>query len=105
MEARIFVLQIASPSVTTDALQLHTRSLACSSVRNAALNACVFLLVRTATSNPALATTTGRPRKEDPNAPEEIRVYDLLYALIISNVKRFSRIIMLLIFFCSDFNC
>ncbi|KAI9073906.1 hypothetical protein K1719_044139 [Acacia pycnantha] len=33
--------------------------------------------VQTVTSNPALATTTGRPRKEDPNAPEEIRVYDL----------------------------
>ena len=66
----LLIMQIASPNVLTDALPHPIRSLACSSVRNVVLSACVYLQVRTATSNLALATTTGRPRKEDQNALE-----------------------------------
>ena len=60
--------QIVNQSVLTVALQLHTRSHACFSARSAVLNAYAFLLVHMATSKFALATTAGRPRKEDPNA-------------------------------------
>ncbi|KAJ0042671.1 hypothetical protein Pint_18580 [Pistacia integerrima] len=62
--------QIATQSVSIDAQQHHTRSHACSSAKSAATNAFACLLVFTATSKFALATTTGRPRKEDPNALE-----------------------------------
>ncbi|KAK1567152.1 hypothetical protein Q3G72_008712 [Acer saccharum] len=55
----------------TDAQQLHTRRHACSSARNAAQNACVCLPELMETSISALATITGRPRKEDPNVLEK----------------------------------
>ncbi|CAJ1970839.1 unnamed protein product [Sphenostylis stenocarpa] len=60
--------QIANPSARTVAQQHHTRSHACFSARSVVLNASAFLLVLTATSKSAPATTPGRPRKEDPNA-------------------------------------
>jgi len=60
--------QIVKGGVRTVAQQLHTRSHACFSVRSVAQNAYVFLLVPMETSNSALATTPGRPRKDDPSA-------------------------------------
>ncbi|KAK8556866.1 hypothetical protein V6N12_003257 [Hibiscus sabdariffa] len=55
-----------------------TISHACSSVRNAARNACVCPLGIMGTKLFALATTTGRPRKDDPNALEPC-IVALLY--------------------------
>lgn len=63
-------LQIASRNAHTDARRHRTRSRACSSARNAARNVCAFLRALSATKKPALAITTGRPRKEDQNALE-----------------------------------
>ncbi|KAF7819709.1 hypothetical protein G2W53_025164 [Senna tora] len=51
-----------------DAREHNTTSPACSSVRNAVANACACLLAIMATKLCALATTTGRPRKEDQSA-------------------------------------
>lgn len=53
-----------------DVRGLSTISHACSSVRNAAGNVCVYHLVIMVTRLCALATTIGRPRKEDPSALE-----------------------------------
>ncbi|CAI0374791.1 unnamed protein product [Linum tenue] len=47
-----------------------TRSRACSSAGSAAPSASASLLGFTATSNPALATTTGKPNEEAQNALE-----------------------------------
>ena len=46
----------------------NTTNHACSSAKSAAGSACVCPLATTETKPCALATTTGRPRKEDPNA-------------------------------------
>lgn len=52
-------------------VQIHnTRNRVCFSARSAVPSACVCLLELMATSRFALATTTGRPKEEDPNAPE-----------------------------------
>ncbi|KAE8021682.1 hypothetical protein FH972_007553 [Carpinus fangiana] len=48
----------------------NTTSHACSSVRSAAKSACACLRGITGTKLCALATTTGRPRKEAPSALE-----------------------------------
>ncbi|KAL2326028.1 hypothetical protein Fmac_025086 [Flemingia macrophylla] len=53
-----------------DARTHITRSHACSSVKSAVPNACVCHLEPTATRRSALATTTGKPKGEDPNAPD-----------------------------------
>ncbi|KAK6920872.1 hypothetical protein RJ641_014550, partial [Dillenia turbinata] len=55
-------------NVQGDVAGHSTTSHACSSARNVAQHASVCLLVTMATSKYALATTTGRPRKVDPNA-------------------------------------
>ncbi|CAB4308820.1 unnamed protein product [Prunus armeniaca] len=47
----------------------HTRSLVCFSAKSVVQSACVCLLEHMETSKFALATTTGRPREEDQNAP------------------------------------
>ncbi|KAF3640438.1 BURP domain-containing-like protein [Capsicum annuum] len=47
-----------------------TTSHACSSAKSAATSACVFHLVPMETRLFVHVTTTGRPRKEDPNALE-----------------------------------
>ncbi|XVF58272.1 hypothetical protein PTKIN_Ptkin07bG0051700 [Pterospermum kingtungense] len=60
--------QNAHHSARGGAARPNTISLACSSVRNAAANACVCPLDIMETKLCALATTTGRPRKEDPSA-------------------------------------
>ncbi|KAF8403587.1 hypothetical protein HHK36_011691 [Tetracentron sinense] len=51
-----------------DAQRQLTRSHACSSAKSVAPSACVCLRAHTETSSLALATITGRPRGEDPNA-------------------------------------
>ncbi|EOY03461.1 Uncharacterized protein TCM_018553 [Theobroma cacao] len=61
----------AQHSVRGGAARPSTISHACSSVRNAAGNACVCPQGIMGTKLCALATTTGRPRKEDPSALEE----------------------------------
>ncbi|XP_027920442.1 uncharacterized protein LOC114178624 isoform X2 [Vigna unguiculata] len=48
----------------------NTRNRVCFSARSVVRSACVCLLELMATSRFALATTTGRPKEEDPNAPE-----------------------------------
>ncbi|XVE68140.1 hypothetical protein DITRI_Ditri09bG0045400 [Diplodiscus trichospermus] len=62
--------QNAHHSARGGAARPNTISHACSSVRNAAANASVFLQGIMGTKLCALATTTGRPRKEDPSALE-----------------------------------
>lgn len=54
--------------VAQDAQRRNTRSRACSSAKSVVQNACVCLRGLTATNNPALAITTGRPNVEDPSA-------------------------------------
>ncbi|KAK1383618.1 Gibberellin-regulated protein 5 [Heracleum sosnowskyi] len=56
-----------------------TTNHACSSARNAAGSACVFPLVSMVTKLYALATTTGRPNKEDQNALD-LTTFNLLPA-------------------------
>ena len=51
-----------------DAARPNTTSPACSSVRNAAKSVCVCPQGIMGTKVCALATTTGRPSKEDPSA-------------------------------------
>ncbi|XWS30827.1 hypothetical protein CRYUN_Cryun23aG0024200 [Craigia yunnanensis] len=63
-----FVLQIANQDALIDAQQHRTRSHACSFVSSAVPNAYASLLELMETSKSALATTIGRPRKEDPSA-------------------------------------
>ncbi|OVA13370.1 hypothetical protein BVC80_285g107 [Macleaya cordata] len=58
----------AMGDVRRGAARRSTTSHACSSVRSAAGLACVCPQVSMATKLCALATTTGRPRKEDPSA-------------------------------------
>ncbi|KAF5750255.1 hypothetical protein HS088_TW03G00589 [Tripterygium wilfordii] len=53
-----------------DARTQHTRSHAYSSAKNAVQSACACLQELMETSSPALVTTIGRPREEDPNALE-----------------------------------
>ncbi|KAK5835242.1 hypothetical protein PVK06_010929 [Gossypium arboreum] len=55
-------------SARGDAAKPNTINHACSSVRNVATNACVCPLVIMGTKLFALATTIGRPKKEDPSA-------------------------------------
>lgn len=60
--------QSAQINVQGGAAGHSTTNHACSSARNAAGSACVFPLVSMVTKLYALATTTGRPNKEDQNA-------------------------------------
>ncbi|KAF4357864.1 hypothetical protein F8388_026454 [Cannabis sativa] len=60
----------AQENAQEDAAKHNTINLACSSAKNAATSAYVFLLAIMATKLYAPATTTGRPRKEDPSALE-----------------------------------
>ncbi|KAF7146350.1 hypothetical protein RHSIM_Rhsim04G0108900 [Rhododendron simsii] len=60
----------AGHNARRDARKRRTRSRACSSAKNAAPCACAYPQEPTATSSFALATITGRPREEDPNALE-----------------------------------
>ncbi|CAI9099741.1 OLC1v1036603C1 [Oldenlandia corymbosa var. corymbosa] len=61
--------------VHTDAQKQHSRSHACSSVRNVVQLAFVFLQALMATSNLALVTITGRPNEAVLNALD----FDYLY--------------------------
>lgn len=63
-------LQSVDQDAATGAQKQHTRSHACSSARNAVQSVCVCQLAPMATSKPALATITGRPRGVDLNALE-----------------------------------
>ncbi|KAF7121314.1 hypothetical protein RHSIM_Rhsim13G0216800 [Rhododendron simsii] len=63
-------LKSAEGSARVGAQRRRTRSHACSSARSVVLNACVCLREPMETSRFALATITGRPREEDPNALE-----------------------------------
>lgn len=56
-----------------------TRSRACSSVTSAAGSACACLRGIMVIKPCALATTTGRPRKEDPSALKPATLYSILY--------------------------
>ncbi|XWS40878.1 hypothetical protein CRYUN_Cryun17cG0033800 [Craigia yunnanensis] len=62
----------------------NTISHACSSVRNAVRNACVFLQGIMGTKLCALATTTGRPRKEDPSALKLEESFPIFLPFILS---------------------
>lgn len=64
----VYMMQSVPPVVRLGARKQLTRNPACSSARNAAPSACAFLQEHTETSNSAPATTTGRPREEDPSA-------------------------------------
>lgn len=61
-------MQIAGLGARVDARQHHIRSRACSSAKSVVPSACACPPARTETSKCALATITGRPREEDPNA-------------------------------------
>ncbi|TKY53408.1 hypothetical protein E2542_SST24938 [Spatholobus suberectus] len=62
--------QIAVLVAQTDARTHNTRSRVCFSAKSVVPNACVCHLELMATRRSARATTTGRPKGEDPNAPE-----------------------------------
>ncbi|BBH02292.1 Gibberellin-regulated family protein [Prunus dulcis] len=64
-----FVLKSADRGALLGARPQHTRSLVCFSAKSVVQSACVCLLEHMETSKFALATTTGRPREEDQNAP------------------------------------
>ena len=66
----VFVLndQNARHNARGDAARRSIISHACSSVRSVAVSACAYHQAFTATKQCALATTTGRPRKEVLNA-------------------------------------
>lgn len=66
----IWSYQSAHLNAQEDVARHSITSLACSSVKNAVPNVCVFLLATTVTSLCAPATTIGRPSVEDPNALE-----------------------------------
>ncbi|KAL8240349.1 hypothetical protein R6Q59_013704 [Mikania micrantha] len=65
-----FVQKIVNPDVHTDALQHHTRSHACSSVKSVVPNACACHQVFMGTNTSVPATTTGRLRKANPSVPD-----------------------------------
>ncbi|GKV16584.1 hypothetical protein SLEP1_g27206 [Rubroshorea leprosula] len=58
----VFILKNVLQGVPLDAQLQHTRSRACSSVKNTVLNACVCLPEHMETSSIALAITTGGPK-------------------------------------------
>lgn len=68
-----------------DAQTHNTRSHAYSFVTSVVLSVCVCLLAIMATSRFALATTTGRPKGEDPNALKSFKHYlsSLLNTLVL----------------------
>ena len=63
-------MAFSCPVAPKVAQKQHSKSHACSSAKSAVLNAYVFLQELMGTRNSALATITGRPREEDPNALE-----------------------------------
>lgn len=67
--------QNALHSAREDAARHSITNHACSSVRNVARSVCAFLRVSMVIKPSALATTTGRPRKEDPSALKSIIIY------------------------------
>ncbi|ONK60932.1 uncharacterized protein A4U43_C08F24210 [Asparagus officinalis] len=81
----VFGAQNAKVSATGGAQGRNTRSPASSSATSAAQSASVFLLVSTATRESAPATTTGRPRKEDQNAPKIIIII-IIITIILSHL-------------------
>ncbi|KAK9271479.1 hypothetical protein L1049_001838 [Liquidambar formosana] len=76
-----FVPQIANQGALIVARRHPTKSHACSSASNAAPSASVFLQALMATSKCALATTTGRPKKEDPNALEPSYLFPIQFQI------------------------
>ncbi|KAL9271626.1 hypothetical protein AKJ16_DCAP14075 [Drosera capensis] len=70
MALEVSTARNAARNARGDAGRHSTTSPACFSVKSAAGNACVFLLVTTETSPSALATITGRPSTAALNAPE-----------------------------------
>ncbi|KAF8395645.1 hypothetical protein HHK36_019595 [Tetracentron sinense] len=66
-----FILKNAHLVAPQDAQRQHTRSHACSSAKSVAPSACACLPAHMETSSSALATITGRPRGEDPNARDD----------------------------------
>jgi len=63
-------LQNVAHAAQVDVQIRNTRNRVCFSARSAVPSACVCLLELMATSRFALATITGRPKEEDPNAPK-----------------------------------
>lgn len=61
----------------------NTRNRVCFSARSVVRSACVCLLELMATSRFALATTTGRPKEEDPNAPEASKFHQWTMCLVL----------------------
>ncbi|KAL6286802.1 hypothetical protein ACE6H2_011192 [Prunus campanulata] len=72
------VAESANRDVLIVARPHRTRNHACSSAKNAAPHAYVFLQAFMATNKFALATTTGRPKKDDPNALEKEYIFENL---------------------------
>ncbi|KAF7802984.1 hypothetical protein G2W53_042095 [Senna tora] len=70
MDPEVSISTNAPHNARGGARRPNTRSHACSSVTSAAGNACVCPRGIMGIKPFALATTTGRPRKEDPNALE-----------------------------------
>lgn len=81
--------QNALHSAREDAARHSITNHACSSVRNVAGSVCAFLRVSMVIKPSALATTTGRPRKEDPSALKSVIIYFYFppFAAIINTSK------------------
>ncbi|WVY98842.1 hypothetical protein V8G54_030993 [Vigna mungo] len=73
----VFNHKIVVLVVRRDVQRHSTRNHVCSSARSVVPNVCVFPLEPTATRKYAPATTTGRPKGEDPNALESSNFHNL----------------------------
>ncbi|BAT83371.1 hypothetical protein VIGAN_04051000 [Vigna angularis var. angularis] len=82
MEVGVSRVTNAHHNARGDATRPNTTSPACFSVRSAAGSACVFLRVIMVIRLCALATTTGRPRREDPSALELQPQHQMLLSYI-----------------------
>lgn len=73
----IWCMQNVGHAAQIDAQIHNTRNRACSSAISAVPSACVCLLDFMATSRSALATTTGKPKGEDPNVPKFFNYFNI----------------------------
>ncbi|XP_022640737.1 uncharacterized protein LOC106771576 isoform X2 [Vigna radiata var. radiata] len=83
----VFNHKIVVLVVRRDVQRHSTRNHVCSSARSVVPSVCVFLLEPMATRRYAPATTTGRPKGEDPNALESSNSHNLTFLSIYLKTK------------------
>ncbi|BAT96319.1 hypothetical protein VIGAN_08323700 [Vigna angularis var. angularis] len=80
--------------VRRDVQRHSTRNLVCSSARSVVPNVCVFPLEPMATRKYVPATTTGRPKGEDPNALESSNFHNLRFLSIDLKTKKLPKSVL-----------